>query len=184
MASKLRKRIRAETRHKARQERKVRTAAANPPIREVGEGFLVRQNEMSGDMDLIKRAVVEDWPVTAEIMKTSVDRLHEIQGRESVSIPCGEGVFESVAVADANAIKAVTVLRSMVEANRKRSDPSKANQTTINVGVNISADERRQRLSAIATRCGIDFVPDGGDSREEGGDPTGVVRVIPDANGT
>lgn len=177
MSAKSRKQKRKSDRRKARQER-LKSAAANPPPKVIGEGVLTDEKTIPGDIALVKKAAEQRWPVTPDVMARSVERLDEIQSRKTVTVPCGEGVFESVAVADANAIKAAVAIRSMVEQNRKRELPPKQPaQTQINVGVNIGPDERREKLSAIASRFGIDFVPEVGTTGQAGADPEAVVRV-------
>jgi hypothetical protein len=170
MATKAKKRKRRDTRHKARQERLKESAAATPydgPDVEI----LGTPASIPADMTLIQAAVAEDWPVTRDIMQTSVDRLDEIQRKKTVDIPCGDGVFSSEAVADANAMKASALLKSMVDANARRkqaANPQKP-QTTINVGVNVDnrIDEKRSATLAIAERIRagrvLQHVDDGGD---------------------
>ena len=156
MASKAKKRQRSEARHAARQERKKATAAANPVQRVQGEGFLCEPSTMAADMTLMKQAVIEEFPISAEMMKTSVDRLEEIKAKKTFLIPCGEGVFESEAVAASMALKAIEIQNKMIESNiKRRNQPSKqTGQTTINVGVSVDnrVDERRNQLIALGER--------------------------------
>jgi hypothetical protein len=155
MATKARKKFRSETRHTARQERKKKTAAAKPFDGPAVE-LLCDPERLPQDMAMIQTAVVEDWPVNADHMREGVERLAEIVKKKTVTIPCGEGVFESEAVADANAMKATAILKSMVDAKvrRKQAANPQNPQTTINVGVNVDnrTDERRDRALAIAER--------------------------------
>lgn len=168
MATKSRKKQRAQTRNVARQERKKRAAAAKPYDGPAVE-LLCDDDAIPGDMRMIRKAVTESWPVNRDIMQDSVSRLNEIQNKKTVLVPCGEGTFPSEAVADANAIKAAALLKSMVDANTKAKQAEKPKpQTTINVGVNVdnrSTDERGHRLTQIAQRLGIDFVPEQRDGR-------------------
>ena len=156
MASKAKKKQRSEARHTARQERRKATAAANPVVRVQGEGFLCEPSEIPADLRMLERAVIDEFPVTAEMMRTSVDRLEEIKSKKTFTVPCGEGVFESEAVAAGLSLKAIEIQNRMIESNiKRRAQAAKpAQQTTINVGVNVDArtDERRNRTLAIAER--------------------------------
>ena len=155
MATKAKKKQRSEARHAARQERKKATAAANPVQRVQGEGFLCEPSTLAADMTLMKQAVIEEFPISAEMMKTSVDRLEEIKAKKTYTVPCGDGVFESEAVAAGLSMKAIELQNKMLEANAKRRAQAKpAPQTTINVGVNVDnrTDERRNQLIALGER--------------------------------
>jgi len=156
MASKAKKKQRSEARHTARQERKKATAAASPVVRVQGEGFLCEPSNIPSDLRLLERAVIEEFPVTVEMMKTSVDRLEEIKSKKTFTVPCGEGVFESEAVAAGLSLKAIEIQNRMIESNiKRRAQAAKpAPQTTINVGVNVDnrTDERRNQLIAIGER--------------------------------
>ena len=58
-------------------------------------------------------------------------------------------------------------------------------QTTINVGVNVSTDERRNRTLSIARRFGAGGVlPDSAAGTGAGDSGSDRIRVIPDADGT
>ena len=151
MATKARKKFRSETRHAARQERKKKTAAAMPPIVHDGE-LLANAENMNQDTRLISEAVQNEWPVIPEQQKTIVTRLVGITEKTTVQIPCGEGVFDSEATADANAIRAAALLKAMIDSNKKRGEQKQG--TTINVGVSVDnrTDERRDRALAIAER--------------------------------
>lgn len=155
MASKARKKFRAAERHDARQERKKRAAAAKP-LGYQGGALLADVSELKQDATLITQAVTEIWPVKPSQAAVIVDRLMGIVEKKTVTVPCGESVFESEAVADANATKAAALMKSLVDANKRHSGNQKPAQTTINVGVNVDnrIDERRSRTLAIAQRFG------------------------------
>ena len=134
----------------------MKESAAAKPYSGPDVEILGTPESIPADIALIHESVIEDWPVTRDIMQTSVDRLDEIQRKKTVDIPCGDGIFPSAAVADANAMKAGALLKSMVDANLRRrqaSNPQKP-QTTINVGVNVDnrIDEKRSATLAIAER--------------------------------
>ncbi len=156
MATKAKKKQRSDSRHAARQERKKSTAAASPVLRVQGEGFLCEPSEIPKDLRLLERAVIEEFPVTAEMMRTSVERLEEIKTTKTFTIPCGEGVFESEAVAAGLSLKAIEIQNKMIESNiKRRAQATKTTpQTTINVGVNVDnrTDERRNQLIALGER--------------------------------
>ena len=166
MATKARKKQRSDFRHTARQERRKEAAAAKPVQRVQGEGFLCEPGTMASDMSLMKQAVIEEFPISAEMMKTSVDRLEEIKAKKTFTIPCGEGVFESEAVAASMALKAIEIQNKMIESNIKRRIQSskQLGQTTTNKQVNVGnpTDERRNQLIAIGERfrSGGVLVPD------------------------
>jgi len=125
-------------------------------LRVQGEGFLCEPSEIPADLKMLERAVIEEFPVTVEMMKTSVARLEEIKATKTYTIPCGEGVFESAAVAAGLSLKAIEIQNKMIESNiKRRSQATKTTpQTTINVGVNVDnrTDERRNQLIALGER--------------------------------
>ena len=150
------------TKAKKRERRAQRNAAA---ANRIGEKFtkiaearrdstdlLSNESEVRADIALVENAVVNQWPVQAAKAAVIVDRLIGIVEKKTVSIPCGEGVFESESEADKNAMKASDLLFKMANSNNKKP----AAGTTINVGVNVDAstDERRNRTLAIAQRFG------------------------------
>lgn len=155
MATKARKKFRSEERHTARQERKKKTAAAKP-FNGPAVALLCDPERLPQDMAMIQAAVAEDWPVSVDHMREGVERLAEIVKKKTVQIPCGEGVFDSEAVADANAMKATAILKSMVDAKarRKAAANPQSPQTTTNIQVNVDnrTDERRNLTLAIADR--------------------------------
>ena len=114
-------------------------------------------HRLESDMNLIRRAVRERWPVAANRRPAVVDRLLKIVERETVDVPAGDGVFSSTYHADSNAIKAAVVLRTM-EADNQRDEhhaddlAKPAGGTTVNVGVQVNtlSDERRIQIAAEA----------------------------------
>jgi len=80
-------------------------------------GFLVPHAISGGagaDLSLLRRAIREDWPMTAEVRAMAIARMEAIIRRESATIPGpgGEPV-ESEAIADRNAIAATGNLIAM-----------------------------------------------------------------------
>ena len=107
------------------------------------------------DLNLIRKAVRLRWSVPDEKRPAVVGRLLKIMERESVDVPCGEGVFPSTYHADANAIKAAAVLRGMEQDNQRddhHADDLKKPGTTVNVGVQVNTmtDDDRIRIAVEA----------------------------------
>lgn len=105
-------------------------------------GFL-EPNPISGgigkDLAIIERAIREGWDVPADVRTLAVDRMKKILGRDSVSIPCGDGgTFDSVYMADRNAIGATAQLRGMTgenQAERHHSDKLAQDDKHLALGV-------------------------------------------------
>jgi hypothetical protein len=179
------------TKAKKRERRAQRNAAASTRVSEkftkIAEArkhstdLLSDESDMSSDLAMVNAAVVNQWPVQAAKAAVIVERLIGIVEKKTVTIPCGEGVFESESEADKNAMKASDLLFKMANSNNKK--PSAG--TTINVGVNVDAstDDRRNRTLAIAERFGASRVlsdSSGGSSADDSGTDriSGVVREI------
>ena len=83
-------------------------------------------------------------------------------------------------------LRAGELLLKFMEYNKSLNPPEqKQPQTTINVGVNVSTDERRNRTLSIARRFGAGGVlPDSATGTGAGDSGSDCIRVIPDANGT
>jgi hypothetical protein len=143
--------------------------------------ILQTTKEQSKDSRLIKRAIAEQWPVKPEHAKIVVERLIGIVQKTSVTVPAGDGVFESESEADKNATRASALLATMVKSNHAK----QSGGTTVNVGVNVDnrIDERRNRTLAIAERFGTGRILSedraGGDRPDNAGDQAKpVVRRI------
>ena len=103
------------------------------------------QHRMATDLNMTRRAVRERWPITPEKLPIVVDRLVEIVQRKTVDVIAGEGIFPSVYHADANALKAASVLRSMKADNQAddhheddvKRGKGEPNTVSVNVGVVI-----------------------------------------------
>jgi hypothetical protein len=83
-------------------------------------------------------------------------------------------------------LRAGELLLKFMEYNRSLNPPEqKQPQTTINVGVNVSTDERRNRTLSIARRFGAGGVlPDSATGAGAGDSGSDCIRVIPDTDGT
>lgn len=179
MVSKARKRERQEQRHAAAANRVGEKYTKLAEQKKRSTDLLSNEDDLGSDLAMVNRAVVNEWPVMAEKAGVIVDRLIGIVEKKTVTIPCGEGVFESESEADKNAMKASDLLFKMANQNNKKP----ATGTTINVGVNVDAstDERRNRTLAIAERFGASGVLSDsatGGSADDSGTDSGEVRKI------
>lgn len=175
MVTKAKKRERREQRHVAAANRVGRKHAKQAESKKGSTDLLSNESAIQADIALVANAVVNQWPVKADKAAVIVERLIGIVEKKTVTIPCGEGVFESESEADKNAMKASDLLFKMANANNKK--PSAG--TTINVGVNVDAstDERRNRTLAIARRFGASGVlPDA--ATGGGADDSGADRIV------
>lgn len=71
-------------------------------------------HRIESDCAMLRRAVRERWGVPHDKRGTVVTRLVDIVRKTSVLIPVKDGVFDSEAVADANAVAASRVIVAMV----------------------------------------------------------------------
>ena len=159
MVTKAKKRERRAQRHAAAANRIATRRTREKEQAGKTTELLTDDNSLPQDMALVATAVKNRWPVQEDKAAILVDRLMDIAKKTKVAIPCGEGVFESEAVADVNAIKAIDLMKKMTEQNTRENKVAPAvgaPQTTINVGVSVDAatgaDERRRRTLAIAER--------------------------------
>ncbi len=111
---------------------------------------------------LIGRAVREGWNIPPGVM----EEIPAIMARELV---------HATPMRDRE--RAARILLELNKQNIALETEPKQSTTQINVGVNIGANERRKRLSAIASRFGINFVPEVSATEPADSDPAAVVRV-------
>ena len=150
----------------------------------IASNLLQDTENTSGDLALVARS--KRWGgLTPEKQEVVTERLMGIVEKTHVSVVDKDGgVHEVDGPADENAIKAANIIKGLVSQQQKdehfrerQANPKQASQTQINVGVNIGADERREKLSAIASRIGIDFVPEVSTTEAADVDTETVVRI-------
>ena len=93
------------TKAKKRERRAQRNAAASTRVSEkftkIAEArkhstdLLSDESDMSSDLAMVNAAVVNQLPVQAAKAAVIVERLIGIVEKKTVTIPCGDGVFES-----------------------------------------------------------------------------------------
>ena len=151
--------------------------------------LLADENATHNDVRLVRRAL--RWGTLTPDKRAEVTRrLLKIVRKTSVNVVTKDG--DVVAVdepADRNAISAAGVLVRMVSQDQKdehlerriATQQQQRPATNINVGVRVdnNTDEHGRRLSAIAQRLGIDFIPEssGSGDTEAGAETSGRVKV-------
>lgn len=147
--------------------------------------------ETGSDLILVEKSL--RWPSKPDDRQIIKDRLMEIVQKKEVSVVGKDGELHKVdGPADVNSMKAADIILKAESQNQKdehfekrQAAPRQSGNTQINVGVTIGADERRERLSAIASRIGIDFVPEVGAPETTDSDSEAIVsRVEPKKDST
>lgn len=107
---------------------------------------LVQPYETAADTRMIARAIRERWPVSDDMKVLIMKRLAVIVGKAGVTVHSGEDSYVAEAPADANAVRAASVVVQMTAQNQadehladknERLDAGKATERYDGVTINI-----------------------------------------------
>lgn len=111
---------------------------------------------IKSDLKMVASAMSGKWNISDDKMNLIVERLAGIVEKEEVAVATKDGVVHDEYKADANAIRAATLLRQMVSDNQPKE--SRGPLIGVNIDNRTNADRSGSRVALIAARLGADRV--------------------------